>query len=206
MKKLILFDVDGVLFDSKKNMENSWNQVMKKYSINKNFNEYKKFIGLPFNVILKKLDIKREKHEKIRKYYQANSIKYLNNIKPYPGVLKTIKLLKKKNYYLGIFTSKDKKRVLTVLKKHGLKFSIILTPQEGIRGKPYPDQILKCLKLLKLPKKKAIFVGDMDCDRIAATKAKINFIFATYGFGKIKKRKLLRLNKFEKIIKMVNKI
>ena len=33
------FDFDGVVFDSKKNMENSWNQVMKKYSINKNFNE-----------------------------------------------------------------------------------------------------------------------------------------------------------------------
>ena len=66
MKKLILFDVDGVLFNSKKNMENSWNQVMKKYSINKNFNEYKKFIGLPFNVILQKLDNKSELYYFVR--------------------------------------------------------------------------------------------------------------------------------------------
>ena len=33
MKKLILFDFDGVLFNSKKNMEISWKAVMKKYSL-----------------------------------------------------------------------------------------------------------------------------------------------------------------------------
>ena len=36
MKKLIIFDLDGVLFDSKKNMEISWKNVMKTYKIKKN--------------------------------------------------------------------------------------------------------------------------------------------------------------------------
>ena len=48
MKKLILFDFDGVLFDSKKNMEISWQRVMQKFQIKKNFSHYEKFIGLPF--------------------------------------------------------------------------------------------------------------------------------------------------------------
>ena len=35
MKKLILFDFDGVLFNSKKNMKLSWQEVMKKFFIKK---------------------------------------------------------------------------------------------------------------------------------------------------------------------------
>ena len=45
MKKLILFDLDGVLFNTIKNMELSWNEVMKKFLIKKEFNQYKKYIG-----------------------------------------------------------------------------------------------------------------------------------------------------------------
>ena len=54
MKKLIIFDLDGVLFDSKKYMEISWKNVMKTYKIKKKFIQYFKFVGLPFETILKK--------------------------------------------------------------------------------------------------------------------------------------------------------
>ena len=88
MKKLILFDFDGVLFNSKKNMEIAWNKVMKKFRIKKNFSHYEKFIGLPFKKILINLKIKSN-HQQIENYYQINSIKYLEKIKPYKGVLQT---------------------------------------------------------------------------------------------------------------------
>ena len=32
--KFFIFDLDGVLFDSKKNMKKSWNSVKKKHKIN----------------------------------------------------------------------------------------------------------------------------------------------------------------------------
>ena len=35
-KKTFIFDLDGVLIDSKKNMQISWNRVNKKYSLKKN--------------------------------------------------------------------------------------------------------------------------------------------------------------------------
>ena len=61
MLKLIIFDLDGVIFDTEKNMKISWKKVQKKYGINKSFNEYKKYIGLPFGSILNNLDINHSK-------------------------------------------------------------------------------------------------------------------------------------------------
>ena len=60
-KKLIIFDLDGVLINSLPNMEYSWNMVRKKYNLPIQFSQYKKFIGLPFYIILNKLNINKNK-------------------------------------------------------------------------------------------------------------------------------------------------
>ena len=61
MLKLIIFDLDGVIVDTEKNMRHSWEYVKKKYKINKNFTDYKKKIGLPFQDILEELNIDKIK-------------------------------------------------------------------------------------------------------------------------------------------------
>ena len=205
MKKLILFDFDGVLFDSKKNMELSWRAVMKKFLIKKNFLNYSLHVGLPFRKILKELGIVNN-YKKIEDFYQKNSIKHINKIKPYPGVIKTLKKFKNKKFFFGIWTSKDFLRVNMLLKKYKLNFNVILTPKKGIRGKPHPDQVKKCLNYLKMSNKEVFYVGDMETDRLAATNAKINFIFASYGFGKLKKnnKKIIQIDRFDKIFEIVS--
>jgi beta-phosphoglucomutase-like phosphatase (HAD superfamily) len=60
-KNLIIFDLDGVLFDSKKNMEISWNFVKKKYQLKIKFESYFQNIGMPFLNILKKLILFNQK-------------------------------------------------------------------------------------------------------------------------------------------------
>lgn len=203
MKKLILFDFDGVLFNSKDNMKLSWQDVMKKFSIKKNFFHYKKYIGLPFKTILTKLHI-RINSSKIEDYYQSRSVYYLNKIKPYPDVLQTIKNYDSNQFIIGIWTSKHKRRVDKILKRHNLNFDVILSPKKGIKGKPYPDQVRKCIKKLKIKNKNVFFVGDMKIDMLAAKNCKINFIFASYGFGKIKEKKLKKIKKFKNIFKIIN--
>ena len=48
----ILFDLDGVLFDTKKNMEKSWNDVNKNFNLKIKFEDYFSKIGVPFQKIL----------------------------------------------------------------------------------------------------------------------------------------------------------
>ena len=47
MIKLVLFDLDGVLIDSKENMRCAW-IVKKKFNLKQSFENYFKNIGLPF--------------------------------------------------------------------------------------------------------------------------------------------------------------
>ena len=202
MKKIIIFDLDGVLINSKQNMSLSWAAVKKKHKLEQTFQIYFENIGAPFQIILKKIGI-NNKNFLIEKTFKENSIKNFNKITLYSGVLRTLKILKKQNI-LGLLTSKDKHRTLKLLKKFKIYelFDFIECPNFKFRGKPYPDQINKQIKNYKIKKKDVYYVGDMEYDYQTAKNAGINFIFASYGYGKLKKvRKII---KFLKLIKINN--
>jgi beta-phosphoglucomutase-like phosphatase (HAD superfamily) len=93
MKKLYVFDLDGVLIDSLPNMKMSWGIVQLKHKIDIPFSEYEKHIGKPFEDILTAIGID-ENHSSIKLTYDEASIQG-DEVKIYPGVIKTLKELKK---------------------------------------------------------------------------------------------------------------
>ena len=58
-RKLIIFDLDGVLINSLPNMKYSMQKTNKELKIKIDFNEYKKYLGLPFEKIMKKIGVKK---------------------------------------------------------------------------------------------------------------------------------------------------
>ena len=58
------------------------------------FKQYKKFLGLPFEKILEKMKVKND-YKKIKGFYEAYSLKYINEIKIKKNFLKELKILKK---------------------------------------------------------------------------------------------------------------
>ena len=112
----ILFDLDGVILNSEKNMRLTWNQTRVKFKLNQSFTKYKRYVGLPFNDILKKINIKSNIDE-IRKYYFK--ISKINNFKLslFPKVKDTIRDLEKKKIKYSIVTSKDKIRTNIIINK-----------------------------------------------------------------------------------------
>ena len=199
---LLIFDLDGVLINSKQNMRFAWNETKQKYGIKKNFNSYFKCIGLPFNKILIKLKINKNK-SLIAKTYQKHSIKNFDKINLYRNVFKVINKLKKEKNKLAIVTSKDFLRTKKILKKFNLNFDIVCSPKPNLRGKPYPDQLNYVIKKLKFDKNKnkVFYIGDMLVDYKASKLSKINFIFAKYGYGKTYRFYDKKINNIEKIFK-----
>ena len=180
-----IFDLDGVIFDSKKNMMFSWKETCKKFYLKIGFSSYFKRIGLPFNKILISLGIDPKKE--IFETYKKASIKNMKFIKKYEGVTEILRVLKNKKIKFSIVTSKDLKRSKYLLNKYNIKPASIHCPNIKLRGKPYPDQILSSLKKNNIKPKNACYVGDTEFDYLASKRAKIEFIFAKYGYGIDKK-------------------
>ena len=198
--KIIIFDLDGVLVNSLENMRYTWTKVKKKFELTIPFKEYEKNIGLPFLKILKNLKIKKHNLD-IKEYYKKISSENQNKIKIYNGVNKTLKDLKKNNK-LAIFTSKDRERTKKILKKFNIKFDLVVTPDDLKFGKPNPEGINLILKKLKYNKKNCIYIGDSLQDFIAAKRAKVIFLFATWGYGKLifKSYKIKKINEIFKYL------
>ena len=180
-------------------MLGAWKKVQKKHSVKIKFEKYFQNIGMLFSDILKKIKIKKN-IKQIEKTYKEESFKNLSKIKIFPGVINILKYLRKKKIKIGIVTSKDKQRTLKIVKKLKVDFDIIVCPSKNLRGKPYPDQINKALSKFYENKKHICYVGDTKVDSLAAKRAGVDFIFASYGYGsgkyKIKIKKISHLKKF----------
>ena len=200
--KLVLLDLDGVIVNTKVNMQMAWSKVQKNFDLEIPFNEYFKNIGLPFKVILKKISIKKNL-TKIEKVYREESIKQFNKIKLYSEIHKTLRKLKKKQIIVGVVTSKDRIRTIKLIKKFKINIKLIVTPSKKLRGKPFPDQLLKAIKIAKLNRINTIYVGDMLVDYKAAKNAKINFVHAKYGYGKKYIYYKRSIKKFKDLLKII---
>ena len=206
-KRLLIFDVDGVLINSKKNMESSFKKMCKINNLDKlKFNDYFDKIGLPFKIIMLKLGIKKN-HSKLQSDYFNLSLKFKNKISPYKGVYNTLKHLEKNKFKLAIVTSKAKKNSKKFLKYFfpKIEFKLICSPNSKLKPKPNPDMLLYVCKKLNITPSKSLYVGDTFYDYQAARGSKMSFILAKYGyFSKDKKIKTnYKIKKFSDIINLL---
>ncbi|MDC0346710.1 HAD family hydrolase [Candidatus Pelagibacter sp.] len=194
-RKLIIFDLDGVLINSLPNMKYSMQRTNKELKIKIDFNEYKKYLGLPFEKIMKKIGVKKNVLQ-IKKTYNYFSKKKIKEPKINKKTIKDLKILNM-NYDFAIFTSKDKKRTTKILNKYNF-LKIIITADDVLEGKPSPEGIYKILKKARIKdKKNCIYVGDSIYDYQSSKKANIDYLHASWGYDK-------NLNKIEKIKKITN--
>lgn len=200
-KTLFLFDLDGVIIDSKKNMELSWNSVNKKFKLNVTFEKYFSLIGRDFKEILRKLNIKNKNLDDIEKTFKNASIKNFNKYKLFPKVKVVLRSLIRKKIKIGIVTSKDCLRTNKILKKFSLKFNEVRCSNGILAGKPNPDKIFSILKKLKINKANTIYVGDMVVDKKTAKNAGVEYIHALYGYSPKKINHKNTIQSFDELIK-----
>ena len=89
MKKLILFDLDGVLLHSRENMLQAWDVVLKKTPISSPFEDYFALIGRPFKDIMTLLGVTSDV-ERIEKIYMTASFDLLAQSTFFLGVRETL--------------------------------------------------------------------------------------------------------------------
>jgi phosphoglycolate phosphatase len=201
-KKLILFDLDGVLIDSRINMEQSWALTCKYYEINVQFKDYFINIGRPFQEILDILEI-RDNQREIEIFFNKESTKLIHLVNLYDGVISLLNFIKKKKLKVGIVTSKNEIKTKKIIEYFGLSFDIVQSPNNLLKGKPSPDHILEAISKLRVSAKDTIYIGDMNVDYQAANSAGVDYIHALWGYGDCKGKNVIKVSQISKLMDVI---
>lgn len=181
-KRSVLFDLDGVLLDSRANMALAWAQVQSRCGVTVPFDDYFSRIGKPFAAILSELNL-ADRVAEIEPVYRVASASHIDSTPFFPGVPETLQRLALAGLLLGIVTSKDEPRTRAVLRRLPSPFASVQTPRSGARGKPAPDHLLLALVDLATDPAEAVYVGDMLSDFEAADRAGVFYLHAAWGYG-----------------------
>lgn len=182
MKRLVLFDLDGVLLHSQENMRQAWDVVLRKTAVNRPFEDYFALIGRPFKDIMAHLGVNQE-IERIEKIYMTASFDFLAQATFFPGVREALAQIRDSRVKMGVVTSKDAPRTKAVLAQLDIRFATIQSPNDRFRGKPAPDHLLIAMAEAGEDPADTLFVGDMETDWQAACRAGVDYAHAGWGYG-----------------------
>jgi phosphoglycolate phosphatase len=198
-KKAVLFDLDGVLLNSRPNMERAWQDVRENSGVSVDFEDYFKNIGRPFSDILAILGL-QDRADEIESVYSQSSKDNFDLATFYPFVVESLQKLEDHGIKLGIVTSKNQERTNIVLKRLPVKFSSVQTPNPCFRGKPAPDHLLAAMADLNVDPKDSLFVGDAEVDAMAALRAGVDYCHANWGYGETKLDHVTFLNDIQSLL------
>lgn len=182
MKRLVLFDLDGVLLHSQENMRQAWDVVLRKTELNRSFEDYFALIGRPFKDIMSHLGVITDL-ERIEKIYMTASFDFLSQATFFPGVRETLAQIRDSGIKMGVVTSKDAPRTKAVLAQLDIRFVSVQSPNDRFRGKPAPDHVLMAMAEAGEDPADTLFVGDMETDWQAACRAGVDYVHAGWGYG-----------------------
>ena len=185
---LLMFDLDGTLWDSAQSVAESWNEVFRE--ADESLPELTEadvhgVMGLTMKEISQVLQpgMKPEMCGPVFERCCRHEVEYLYDHpgKLYPHLRETLEELRAMGYELAIVSNCQRGYVEAFLKGSGLG-EMFLDYEEWERtGRPKGENIR--LVMERCGYEKAVYVGDTRKDQEAARLAGIPFIHASYGFG-----------------------
>lgn len=188
----IIFDMDGTLVDFLNEMVDSWNLTCKRHNWNKviTYEELKKCMGLtPLEIgriMFENIDEKEaEKRVEICSYEEVEYFDKVQIGKTFiPNEEFLINLSQK--YKLFIVSNCLEGYIEVFLKKYNYSkyFLDYLNASNGLTKAQNIQEIIKRNNL-----NNPVYIGDTVKDQLSCIEAKVDFIYASYGFGIVEHNK-----------------
>jgi len=176
--KLIIFDLDGVLVEAKNIHYDALNEALgDKYKIDWEehlsiYDGLKTFQKL--EMLTKRKNLKKEKHNEIWKKKQAATHKKLKNLKKDQKLVDIMFKLNKNGYKLAVCSNSIRKTIITVLENLGIInfFEIIISNEDVKNSKPHPEMYWKTMSEMCFLPEETLIVEDSPYGLLAAARSK----------------------------------
>ena len=190
-----IFDLDGTLLDTLKDLVESVNHTLRKWNLpEKTTNEIRSYLGNGMERLMELSILGGKNHhnfneilDDFKKYYLVNSNNYT---KPYDQILDILKYLKDNGYKTAIVSNKGD---FAVKHLHELYFADLIDVAIGetseIKRKPSPDTVNKALEILKSTNYESFYIGDSEVDIETANNANMECLVVSWGFRTAKQLK-----------------
>lgn len=190
MTRLIVFDFDGTLGDTKENIVKTMQETMRRMGFPiPDETTIASTIGLPLEdgFVIMAPGITREKCLECAALYRIVFDEYKAQLQPkaFPGVIDTLAAIKAKGLQMAVASSRLSVSLDAFVKDMGLGDFIeyVLGVDFQRRPKPNPDPVLQCLEHFGVNADDALVVGDMAVDIQMGAAAKCRTCGVTWGNG-----------------------
>ena len=188
--KLIIFDFDGTLGDTRRNIVTTMQMTINELQLpSRTEAECASTIGLPLAECFRTLfsDIQEELIPRCTETYRMIFNENLQKItlEAFPGVVKTLRTLKEHGFALTIASSRSRNSLTELTHNMGIAdyISYLIGADDVMEAKPKPEPVLKTLAAMHYAASETLVVGDMAVDILMGSNAGAKTCGVTWGNG-----------------------
>ncbi len=208
MIKLVLFDLDGVITDTKEIHYNALNhaiaQIDEAYIITEQ-EHVSRYDGLKtmtkLNMLTNEKGLPVESYKKIYDEKQRLTLIEFSKLIPDENIVSIFKTLQSEGYMIGCCTNCIRRTALVALAKTGVieYLDVIITNDDTKNPKPHPEIYWKAMSMMKCLPDETLVIEDSPQGLLAAQRSKASVL-------RVKNSKDLTIDKIKNKLQIKNKI
>jgi phosphoglycolate phosphatase len=189
MIRLIAFDLDGTLIDSRRDLADSANEMLGLYGAAPLAHDTViGMVGEGAKVLISRVlaaaEVTAPIDEALARFLAIYDRRLVDHTRPYAGIVETLRALAP-DCRLAVLTNKPRKPAIEILQHFELMdlFVDVIGGDGTLPRKPDPANLLALCAKVGTPARDALVVGDSWVDVDTARNAGANACFVTWGFG-----------------------
>ena len=181
---LIIFDMDGLMFDTEIFYYKSWKAFEDKYNFTFDIETRNRIAGMneenvrdEFAKILGDYDKAKNLRNEINAYRKEGLKTYKNSLKK-EGLVELLDSLRENGIRASIASSSDKDKILYLIDKENISdyFDFVVSGEDFVNSKPNPEIFNKAVELANVDKSRALVLEDSKNGYLAARASGIDYL------------------------------
>jgi len=188
--ELIVFDLDGTLIDSRRDLADATNAVIEELGgVRLSVDEVTSYIGEGAGVLVKRAlkaaGLDRVPAHALDRFLAHYEQRLTVHTRPYQGIPEALDVLREQGCTLAVLTNKPERPTREILARLALesKFDDVVGGDTRAGRKPDPAGLLQIIARAGTSPSSTVLVGDSPVDFRTALNAGTHICLARYGFG-----------------------